>query len=298
MIRADGVDILVDLAGHTADNRLLALAYKAAPVQMTYLGYPDTTGMSTVDYRITDALADPPGTTEAFHTEQLLRLDGGFLCYLPPDVAPEVGALPALEQGHVTFGCFSNIFKVTPQILPLWARILGEVPGSRLLLKDKAFASASTRGRVIAALQQAGIEPGRVELLPFEHVHQNHLALYRRVDVALDTFPYCGTTTTCDALWMGVPVVSMTGRNHASRVGLSLLNAAGMPELAGSDEREYVEIAKAVAGDFDKLEMIRDSLRQRMRQSRLLDAPAFTRGLEAAYRSAWCKWCSADSPAR
>jgi predicted O-linked N-acetylglucosamine transferase (SPINDLY family) len=293
LVRSDGIDILIDLAGHTVGNRLLVLAQKPAPVQMTYLGYPDTTGLPTVDYRITDAVSDPPGTTEQYHTEQLLRLEGCFLCYRPHEDAPPVAELPAARSGQITFGCFNNLAKLTGPMLRLWARILHATAGSRLLLKDKSFASAQTRERLLAELASEGISPDRIGLLGYEPACQKHLDLYARVDVALDTYPYCGTATTCEALWMGVPVVSLAGRSHVSRVGHSLLNAAGLPELAAPDEPSYITVATDLAHDLPKLASLRLGLRERMKQSALMDAPAFMRRLESAYRRAWANWCGA-----
>jgi predicted O-linked N-acetylglucosamine transferase (SPINDLY family) len=290
MIRDDELDILIDLAGHTGDSRVRVLAFKPAPVQISYLGYPDTTGLSTVDYRITDAIADPPGSSEAYYTEQLLRLDGCFLCYRP-GAAPPVTALPAAQSGHITFASFNNIAKVTEPMLRLWAKLMHAVAGSCLLLKDQGFASAKARDRVMGILSGQGITADRIELVTHEPSHQKHLGHYGRVDVALDTHPYCGTTTTCEAMWMGVPVVSLAGRTHVSRVGQSLLTAAGMPDLAAGDEDAYVRIAASLAKDLDKLASLRGGLRDRVEQSRLVDEVAFTRGLERAYREVWAKWC-------
>lgn len=291
-IYADRIDVLIELAGHTADRRLLAMAYKPAPVQMTYLGYPATTGLAAVDYRMTDALCDPPGMTEAYHTERLLRLDGCFLCYRPPEDAPAVAELPARANGFVTFGCFNSIVKVTIEMLRNWSKILRLVPGSKLILKDKGLASARTRGRMLAALAAEGVSSDRVELRGPEPSLRQHLSIYGSIDVALDTFPYCGTTTTCEALWMGAPVVSLAGRLHASRVGCSLLNAAGLSEWVASGEEDYVTRAARLASDLDALGQRRESMRTAMLHSPLLDGVGFTRKLEIAYRRAWTAWCT------
>jgi predicted O-linked N-acetylglucosamine transferase (SPINDLY family) len=292
LIRQDQIDILVDLSGHTSHHRLLVFAHKPAPVQVTFLGYPNTTGLATIDYRLTDAYADPPGLTEPYHSEQLFRLPQCAWCYQPaasPPVRPR-------EEGPITFGCFNNFAKVTEPMLLLWSRILHLVPGSRMLLKAGAFGSAKTQQRVREFLGAAGIDPERLELRGYEPDRDDHLALYRRLDVALDTFPYHGTKTTCEALWMGVPVVTLAGKTHASRVGVSLLTNIGLPELIARSPEEYVRLAAELAGDPPRLSHLRNTLRQRMEASPLMDAPRFARDIEAAYRAMWRKWCEETPP--
>lgn len=287
VIRNDQIDILVDLAGHTADNRLLAFARKPAPVQVTYLGYPGSTGLTAIDYRLTDALADPPGLTESLHSEQLVRLSECAWCYEPgdtPDPAPR-------PDRPITFGCFNNFAKITEPVLDLWARILKEVPDSMLLLKGLALMQESSRQSVYRHFESLGIERNRLELLGLSTSHHEHLALYNRMDIALDTFPYHGTTTTCEALWMGVPVVTLAGQSHASRVGVSLLTNVGLAELVARDTGQYVEIAAGLVGAPSCLADLRGTLRERMRRSPLMDAVQFTRNVEAAYRSVWTDWC-------
>lgn len=284
LIRDDGVDIAVDLAGHTARNRLLALARRPAPVQMTYLGYPNTTGMSAIDWRITDAACDPPGQTEAFHVERLLRLPTCFVCFRPPDARP-VSDLPARRNGYITFGSFNNLAKVSPQALRAWARIMQQAPRSRLLLKARGLAAAPARRYVLDHLDD--IAADRVVMLPHTATYREHLAAWGAVDVALDTFPYCGTTTTCEALWMGVPVVSLAGPVHVGRVGLSLLTAAGLPQLACASVDEYVRTAAELAGDPERVAALRTELRQRLGSSALCDEDRFIRELEDAYAAAW-----------
>jgi predicted O-linked N-acetylglucosamine transferase (SPINDLY family) len=290
-IRQDRIDILVDLAGHTGGNRLLVLARKPAPVQVARQGYPDTTGLATIDYRITDAYADPPGASERLHTEKLIRLAPTNWIYQPPEEAVALEVTP-LAEGPVTFGCFNNLAKVTEPMLRRWAQILAAVPGSRLLLKARALAAASVQARVRAILAAEGIAPERVELGGWRMTAREHLALYQRVAIALDPFPYQGTTTTCEALWMGVPVVSLAGRTHVARVGVSLLSNVGLPELIAQSEAEYVRIAVALAQDRRRLEELRAGLRQRMRASPLLDWPRFARQMEGAYREMWRTWCA------
>jgi predicted O-linked N-acetylglucosamine transferase (SPINDLY family) len=247
---------------------------------MTWLGYPNTTGLRTIDYRITDGVADPAGE-DAHYSEALLRLDGCFLSYQPVTDAPEVAPLPALKNGHVTFGSFNNFSKINPSVLQLWAEVLKQVPGSRLLLKCPALTDATVQARVSATLQILGIGAERVDLLGHTRTRQEHLALYARVDIALDTFPYNGTTTTCEALWMGVPVLSLVGQRHAGRVGTSLLSAAGLADWLADTPEAFVSTACKRAGDSDTLAHLRASLRQQLQASPLCDAEAFTRTFEA-----------------
>lgn len=286
-IRADGIDILVDLAGHTGHNRLALFARRPAPVQVSYLGYPNTTGLAAMDYRLTDAWADPPGETDAYYTERLVRLPRGFLCYTPPADAPPVGEIPSSRAGRVTFGSFNNLAKMTPEVVRLWARILRAVPDARLVLKNRALTDAATRERYAALFEAAGVARDRLDLRAWADSRAGHLAAYGGVDVALDTFPYNGTTTTCEALWMGVPVVTLAGDRHAGRVGLSLLHQVGLDAHVARDEDDYVAIAAALAGDAAARAALRAALRERMRASPLCDGGAFARDVEAAYRRMW-----------
>src|SRR3990167_5743644 len=228
-IRADGIDILVDLAGHTGENRLLVFARKPAPVQVTYLGYINTTGLSAIDYRLTDALSDPPGQ-EAFYIEKLGRLPGGFLCYQPLAESPPVAPPPALTAGHITFGSFNNLAKINPGAGAVWVNLIERGPGARLFIKNLSFTDLTTRERYYGLFEKNGAPRERVELMGQTPTHVEHLALYSRLDIALDTFPYNGTTTTCEAMWMGVPVITLAGSTHAGRVGVSLLNNSGFKE--------------------------------------------------------------------
>jgi predicted O-linked N-acetylglucosamine transferase (SPINDLY family) len=280
-IREDRIDILVDLSGHTAGGRLGIFAARPAPLQMTWLGYPNTTGLNTIDYRITDAVADPTGE-DAYYSEQLLRLDGCFLSYQPLTDAPAVSSLPALTNGHVTFGSFNNFSKINPGVLQLWAEVLRQVPGSRLLLKCPALTDDFVRRRVGDALQALGIDAERLDLMGHTRTRQAHLALYERVDIALDTFPYNGTTTTCEALWMGVPVISLVGRHHAGRVGATLLRAAGLADWLADTPETFVAIARERAADVAGLEQLRGALRGQLAGSALCDAAGFVDRLEAA----------------
>ncbi|MDH3584078.1 MAG: tetratricopeptide repeat protein, partial [Phycisphaerae bacterium] len=291
LIRDDGIDILVDLIGQLANNRLPLFARRPAPVQMTYLGYPNTTGLPTIDYRLTDVHADPPGLTAAMHTETLVRLEGGFLCYQPPADAPPVSALPAATAGHVTFGSFNNLLKLRPPVIALWARILAAVEGSTLTLKGRGLDDRQTQDHFRRQFKAQGVAEDRITLLTHVASTEDHLGLYGAVDIALDPFPYNGTTTTCEALWMGVPVVTLAGDRHAGRVGVSLLHAAECTAWIADSLDAYVQIAADLAADISRLGEIRRDLRPRMQASRLMDAEAFTGELEATYRQAWRTWC-------
>jgi len=288
-IRADGIDILVDLAGHTGDNRLGVLACKPAPVQISYLGYPDTTGMSQVDFRFTDQWADLP-SSQRYHTERLWFLDSGFICYRPPGFAPAVGPLPLLQKGHVTFGSFNNNFKINGYVLEIWSRILKAVPQARLLLKFNGGDDPGVQAYYAARFQALGVPSERIQILGRRPVLE-HFACYNQVDMALDTYPYHGTTTTCEALWMGVPTVSLIGSHHASRVGLSLLTRVGLEVFTASTAEEYITKAVAFASQRDHLATIRRSARAMMLNSPLCDGKAYARGVEAAYRQMWRQWC-------
>jgi len=286
-IRADRIDILVDLAGHTAKSRLGTFALRPSPVQLSYLGYPNSTGLRAVDYRITDARADPPGPAEALHVERLLRLPRTFLCYRPgPDVVP-VAPLPALRHDGVTFGCFNNFQKMSEPFFDAAAQILEAVPGSRLLLKAKPLGLRTVAENVRDRFRRRGIDPGRLVLRGWAAKAESHLAVYDEVDIALDSFPYSGTTTTCEAMWMGVPVVSLQGDRHAARVGVSILHSVGLDEFVARDAADYVRIAVRAAGELPRLAGLRDGMRQRMRGSPLMDEAGFVRDLERSYLEIW-----------
>ena len=306
LIRSDRLDVLVDLAGHTARNRLGIFARRAAPVQVTWIGYPNTTGLRTMDFRITDHVSDPPGKTEAFYSEKLLRLPGPFSVYQPSHDAPEVGPLPSLMGGAggppaglsshteagvtigacgtITFGCFNNFAKVTPAAIALWSELLAMVPGARLFLKSRGLDDAATAGRIRAQFAERGVDAARILLDGRELSVRAHLTLYHQVDIALDTFPYNGTTTTCEALWMGVPVITLAGETHVSRVGASLLTHLGAPEWIAATADDYRAKASALTADKIALRQLRAGLRERVRGSPLCDAAGFTHALESKYR--------------
>ncbi len=289
-IRAAGVDILIDLAGHAGNTHLAALAWKTAPVQVTYCGYPNTTGLDAVDYRLTDAIADPPGV-EGDYAEQLVRLPGGFLCFRPPPSLPELTVPPCFSRGHVTFGCFNREFKVSQKLYDLWARLLRTLPDARLLMKCLGAADAGTRAFLLGEFERRGIAASRIELVGFIASQQEHFNWYRQVDIALDTWPYNGTTTTLDSLMMGVPVVTLAGHNHAGRMGASLLTQIGIPEYIAWSEDEYVALASELAGDPARISTLHDSLRQRLLSSALCDGAKFVPRFEYALRGMWAGWC-------
>jgi protein O-GlcNAc transferase len=294
-IQADGIDVLVELSGHTADNRLEMLANRVAPVQVTYLGYPNTTGLVEMDYRLTDTISDPPGQTETLYTETLVRVDGGFLAYQPPAFAKElpVSTLPARQAGHVTFGSFNNLAKINEVVLDAWAAILEQVPGSAILLKARGLRNDSVKDRILAAFATRGIHGDhRIQLMGHERSATDHFQLYNQIDLALDTFPYNGTTTTCEALWMGTPVLTFAGETHASRVGASLLTHAGLGELVAKDRQGYIDSAVALGKDLGALATLRVGLRERFASSPAMDASRLARGLEKAYGEAWQAYCA------
>lgn len=280
--RGDGLDVLVELSGHSLGHRQTAVAARLAPVQVSYLGYPATTGNPAVDARFADARSDPAGA-EALCTERLVRLDPCAWCFGEPADAPGVTPPPCGAGGPVTFGSFNNLAKTVPAVLDAWAALLSRAPESRLLLKNGAFIDAGTRERVRAELVARGVGTERVELLAPTRDAAGHMAAYAGLDIALDTFPYAGTTTTCEALWMGVPVVTLAGGMHAGRVGVSLLGVLGLDELIAPDIGRYVDIAAALAADRGRLVELRASLRERMRRSPLMDHGHFRAQLHAAY---------------
>jgi predicted O-linked N-acetylglucosamine transferase (SPINDLY family) len=290
-IREDQIDILMDLALHMDANRVMVFAHKPAPVQMTFAGYPASTGLTAIDYRVSDPYLDPPGIDESVYSEKTIRLPCSFWCYDPLDTGDvPINPLPALLSGCVTFGCLNNSMKVNDQLLDLWARVLREIEGSRLMLLGmKGTHQQKTADRLLAA----GIEPGRIEFVPHQS-RQRYLEVYHRIDLGLDSFPYNGHTTSLDSLWMGVPVVTLVGERPVSRGGWSQLSNLGLTELAAQSTEEFVAIAIRLAEDLPRLGNLRETLRGRLERSPLMDAPRFTRDIESAYRQAWRDWCATD----
>jgi len=290
LIREDAIDILVDLSGHSANNRLLAFGRKPAPVQVTYLGYPGTTGLAAMDYRLTDTVVDPAGDGDRWYSERLIRLPDTMWCYRPHEALSEVMPAPALSKGYVTFGSLNHCAKLNPQLFALWARLLARLPESRLIVTS--IPAGNAQASLKACFAAAGVDPGRLEIR--DRVPRDQFnALVLQIDIALDSFPYGGTTTTCDALWKCIPVVSLSGDTTASRSGASLLNAVGLGELVAPTAEAYLEIAAGLARDPRRLADMRLALHERIRRSSLVDAERFTRNLENAYREMWRLWCSA-----
>ena len=284
-VREDGIDILVDLSGHTADNRLGAFSLRAAPIQVSWIGCPATTGIPQMDYYLTDAICDPIGMTEQFYTERLVRLPRTFCCYLPPMTFPPVGEAPFLANGHLVFGSFNNFSKVTTKQIKVWIQILKAVPDSKLYLKSMSLGSESVRQELQNQLSAEGVTVDRLIIRGITETSLEHLDEYTKVDIALDTFPYNGTTTTCEALWMGTPVITLAGSTHVSRVGASLLQNAGCSELIASNEEEYIQIAVMLAADTVRLQQYRHSLRGRLALSPLMDAVGVTQEVEQAFET-------------
>lgn len=289
-IRADGIDILIDLSGHTAHNRLPMFAWKPAPVQVSWLGYFATTGVAGIDY----VLADPwtaPESTQAHFTEQLWRLPQTRWCFTAPDVDVPVTPLPASRSGHVTFACFNNLTKMNVAVVALWARVLRAVPGSRLMLKAEQLDDASVRSTVLAAFAAQGVGADRLDL----HGRSDrltYLRAYQMVDISLDPFPFTGGTTSIESLWMGVPVLTLAGDRLVSRQGVGLMMNAGLPDWVAQDADDYVAKAVAHAADLQALAACRAGLRQRVLASPLFDAAAFATHFEAALRAMWQRWCA------
>lgn len=289
-VRADGIDVLIDLAGHTGHNRLPVFAWKPAPVQVGWLGYLGTTGVSAVDYVLADGWALPAGE-EAQFTETPWRLPESYICFSPPDLPVEVEPLAALDKGCITFGCFNNLNKISDQVVACWARVLQAVPDSRLFLKTKTLGVAEIREGLVARFARFGIAPERLILEGQFASHEAHFRAYHQVDIALDPFPYPGITTTVEALWMGVPVLTLAGQRFISHQGETIMHNAGLPEWIAANEDDYVAKAAAFAGDIKALAALRAGLRERLLVSPLCDAPRFARNFEDALRGMWRKWC-------
>jgi predicted O-linked N-acetylglucosamine transferase (SPINDLY family) len=289
LIRGDHIDVLVELAGHTAGNRLLALAGRPAPVQVNWLGYPGTTGLPAIDYRLVDAVTDPPGEPSAA-SEELVRLPGLFCCYAPPAPTPAVSALPSQRTGVVTFGSLHKLEKLNCRVVDLWCQILREVPRTRLLVcRDPLHGPTAAYWR--QQFLGRGVAPEQVELRRVQAIGMSHLVVYDEIDIALDPFPWNGHTTACEALWRGVPVVALRGTRHAARMVASVLTGLGLADLVAETTEQYVQLAVTLASDETRRAGLRQTLCERMRASPLCDGATFTRGLEATYRQLWQRWC-------
>jgi len=290
MIRQDKIDILVDLTLHMDRSRLLVFARKPAPVQITWLGYPGTTAVPAMDYRLSDPIIDPTDADQPYYSEQTIRLPETWWCYDPLTTGPALESLPALRNGFITFGCLNNFCKVTPRTLALWARVLQAIPTARLLLLAP---QGSARNRVLALLAAGGVDAHRVEFTS-TRPRNDYLALFNRIDIGLDPVPCPGHTTTLDALYMGVPVVHLPGGTAISRGGASILHAAGLDEWIASSADDFVARAIRHAQNLPALAALRLGLRSQLRRSPLMDAPRFTRHLESAFRELWQRWCGSE----
>jgi protein O-GlcNAc transferase len=285
-VRERGIDILIDLTMHLGDSRLLAFARKPAPVQITWLAYPGSTGLTTIDYRISDSCIDPPEGDDSIYSEKTIRLPGCWCCYDPLSKASQ---RPVEQNGPVTFGSLNNPCKINAQTLYMWAQIMRQVDSSRLLVLSL---SENQRQTIRELLKESGVGPDRVDFVTAEK-RERYLRHYDRIDIGLDPLPYNGITTTCDALWMGVPVVSLTGVTGAGRAGASVLIASGLPELVAHSPQQFIRIVVELAGDLPRLTSLRAGLRQRITRSPLMNAKQFAADMERAYRDVWVQWCRA-----
>jgi predicted O-linked N-acetylglucosamine transferase (SPINDLY family) len=292
LVRSDLIDILVDMKLHSANNCLLMFARRPAPVQVTWLGYPGTTGLTTIDYRLTDPYLDPPGLFDTFYSEESYRLPDTFWCYDPRSDQPAVNALPAEETGWITFGCLNNFCKVNDDCLALWARVLSAVPQSQLLLIGPR---GPVRERVLARLEQGGITSSRVEFAD-KRPREEYFKLYHRMDLGLNPLPCNGGATSLDAFWMGVPTITLVGKTVVGRAGWSQLSNLGLQGLAAETPEQYVALAAQLAGNLPRLQELRGTLRQRMQKSPLMDGGWFARHVEQAYRQMWRRWCQQPGP--
>ena len=288
LIRNDKIDILVDLSGHTEKNKLLVFAQKPAPIQVTWLGYPNTTGLSTIDYRFTDIIADPIGEADKLHSEKLLRLPNGFQCFQGNEKVLVGLELPQKSQGYITFGSFNNLSKITPQVIKVWSKILHLVPTSHLLLKS--FQLNYNKNYYLKLFKNEGLAEDRIKLHGKLHSTDDHLELYNEIDIGLDPFPYNGATTTCEALWMGVPVITLLGDRHVGRVGASILTNLGLTNFIAQDIDSYIKLAVEMAANPNYLDETRKGLRERMQRASLCDAHSFASDIETAYKDMWYKY--------
>lgn len=291
-VREDRIDILVDLSGHTAENRLDVFCNRGAPVQVSWLGYPATTGVPAMDYRFSDAIVEPEGEADTYSSESIWRLPNGFHAINFAADLPEVSPPPMLKNGYITFGSFNNVKKLSPKTIALWARVLREIPEARLLLKHLTMENFANRERFRSLFVKEGIDPSRIRFQGTTRRREDHFAHYAKLDVALDPLAYNGTTTTCEALYMGVPVLTRKGWNHASRVSASLLHRMGMDGWVAGDDDTFVRIAKAAAAKPEALAARRAGMRAAYAASPLSDGPGMARDLEAAYREMWRRKCA------
>ena len=279
LIKADEIDILIDLGGHTG-KRLQVFAYRSAPVQITYLGYGNTSGLKNMDFRIVDTITDKE---DSLASEELIRLKRPFIAFCPPENSADIIETPAIENGYVTFGSFNNLPKLTDEVLRLWMRILKKVQKSKIVLKTRAFVDGKIKNSMLQKFTSRGIDPERIILLGYESTLDDHLLNYQKIDIALDPFPYNGTTTTCEALHMGVPVICLQGNTHIARVSASILEYSGLGSLVAEDKNEYVNKAVELASNINFLNSLHLKVRTMMQQSKLCDSKDLTENLEAIY---------------
>jgi protein O-GlcNAc transferase len=287
-IRSDQIDILIDLTMHMANSRLLVFARKPAPIQVTWLAYPGSTGLDTIDYRLTDPYLDPPELDDAYYSEKSFRLPDTFWCYDPLTDQPSINELPAIKNSYVTFGCLNNFCKVNDGVLRLWAKVLTAIPNSRLILLAP---QGHARRQVLDTFGKNGVEANRVEFVDFQQ-RPEYLKLYHKIDLGLDTQPYNGHTTSLDSFWMGVPVATLVGQTVVGRAGWSQLCNLGLKDLAAQTSEEYVKIAVKLADDLPRLVQLRSTLRSRMQTSPLMDIKRFAQNIESVYRFMWRKWAT------
>lgn len=291
LIAADQIDILVDLALHTGNNRLLVFARKPAPIQVTFAGYPGTTGLPTIGYRLTDPHIDPTPDCDQYYVERSYRLPDTFWCFDPSANEPQVNALPALANGYITFGCLSNFCKINDEVLKLWAEVLKRVAGSRLLMLCKR---GQHRQRHIDFLASMGIDRDRIQFVD-QQARAEYLRIYHQIDIGLDTFPYNGHTTSLDSFWMGVPVITLVGQTVVGRAGLSQSRNLKLEELIAHSPQEFVQTAVTLSEKLDHLSTLRATLRERLTASCLMDGKRFAAGIETAYRWMWTQYLSRGS---
>lgn len=291
LIRDDGIDILVDLAGHAGGKRLPLFRGKPAPAAVTYLGYPNTLGLPEVEYRIVDDITDPRGESDRLHTEKLMRVNGPFLSYMLSSEIPEISSLPAEKNGYITFGSFNNLVKLSDETVEIWGRLLSSVPDSRLYLKSKPLADERICETILLRFEAVGIERNRIKLEGHRLSNRSHLDAYNEIDIALDCFPYNGTTTTCEALAMGVPVLTICGDRHAARVSASILTSVGLQKYAAKSLEEFVRTGKTLADNIPEIAKLRETLRTQLKNSPLCNGRRLTGEIETIYRNIF-KECS------
>jgi predicted O-linked N-acetylglucosamine transferase (SPINDLY family) len=291
LIQTDQIDILIDLAGHTANNRLLVFARKPAPLQINWLGYVNTTGLATMDYRITDDIVDPIYGPAHLHSETIIGLKNGFFCFAPPPQCPPIAALPAKNRGYVTFGSFNKLSKINTDVIELWSKILQHVPGSHLRLMARPLADASTQEHFRALFKACGISADRLEMITYTPSYYDYLNQYNQIDIGLDPYPHNGHTTTCDSLWMGVPVITLRGDRYAFRMAASILTRMQLDEFVTDTKAAYFERAVGLAENLGRLQELRLGMRSRFESSPFCDTKGFAGEMESAYREIWRRWC-------